>query len=246
MQVRETRDLRTFVNTQIVRIRTRKLALLASFRASHDDVGVGNISAFTKNSPSESQSLPRSRSTTRHFHAVKALPSLNVAASEETLTEVDDTDAPLPPFTSRLGERPLSILQREQRKHIRIQVPSVGKIHRVEHSLDIEHQPTRRDKFTGVVSRPHTAQGVSQSNEQLKSLLSRKKQAAVSPSRATPARPGTVEGTMRHSSKLVTAQVQHGQVRDDASENVAFDLQGLELEVLLKKQLQLVSLKYFV
>ena len=242
------------MNTQLVRIRTRKLALLASFRASHDNVDIGNISAFTKKfeeSSSEWRRLPQSLSgsTTRHFLVAKSLHSLNIDAAEETLQEVSGslhlTDSPLLPFTSRLGERPLSTLQREQRKNIRIQVPSVGESHRVQPDLDVHQQQpssTRRDQVTGAVPRPQTAPRISKSNDMLEYLQSRRKQTVASPSRAIPARPGTVAGTLRHRSlKNVRAQVSHEQVTDVSSENAAFDVEGVELEVLLKKQLQLVS-----
>ena len=241
------------MNTQLVRIRTRKLALLASFRASHDNVDIGNISAFTKKfeeSPSELRRLPQSLSgsTTRHFLVAKSLHSLNIDAAEETLQEVsgslDLTHSPLLPFTSRLGDRPLSTLQREQRKNIRIQVPSVGESHRVQPDLDVQQQPssTRRDRVTGAVPRPQTAPRVSKSNDMSEYLQSSRKQTVASPSRAMPARPGTVAGTLRHRSlKNVRAQVSHEQVAGVSSEHAAFDVEGVELEVLLKKQLQLVS-----
>jgi hypothetical protein len=123
-----------------VRIRTRKLSLLSSFRASHDDISIGNIAAFTKKAEDSQSSLrrlepsrsisenPRNVEKERSSDGATIKPWLHVGAAEQPSSQHDSKfsrafEPILLPFAARLGDRPSSSCQ-QQAAEVKIQVTS--------------------------------------------------------------------------------------------------------------------------
>ena len=234
---------------------------MSSFRASHNDISIGNIYAFTKkshNCDSESQ-----RSAPAPARAADTRPpSSNVAAAQQITHRAPDfldsepimrpsTEPILLPFTARLGERPSSGFQRETSKFKKNEpTVVVGKNSRVHTALDHRQQPGSK-KLQGsaagdvVLSRPHSAAEVPKSRQAFRAPQSSRTRQLGSPSpvKAPPAVTSVTAPNVlpsRSSKRIETPD--RSQVVGSASKNEAPELQGAELEVLLKKQLELVSL----
>jgi hypothetical protein len=229
------------MNAQLVRIRTRKMSVLSSFRASHDDISTADVSPITKK-VEESLSTPQrfvpSRTRYENSSAVKVeqLSHDVIAEQSQQVCECSRVIEPiLLPFVARLGERPLSIA-RQQTAEVLIQNPSTSKKSRSEVGLN-DRQVTRgsvRSRLDLVVplQRPQTAPEVAKP--------CRKKQVALPTQTLVPNSATAFETSQRHGSKPVRANAEV-QIIESASENEeSSELKGADLEVLLKKQLQLV------
>lgn len=128
-----------------MRIRTSKLSLLSSFRASHDDISIGNIAAFTKKAEESPSSLrrfvpsrsisenPRNVEKERSSGGATIKPWLHVGAAQQQMQPPSQHDSTfsrafetiLLPFAARLGDRPSSSCQ-QQAAEVQIQVTSAG------------------------------------------------------------------------------------------------------------------------
>lgn len=251
-QARETDDMRTFVKTQLVRIRTRKLSLLSSFRASLDDANAtaASPSAFPKkleNSPSESRRLTPFRSMpgfSRPAEVQLTQPLLNVAVAQPTSNEFVEFQHPtepiLLPFTARLGERPSSTSQRKSAK-IRIHVPSMEKGSQAEAAQDLQPASVRCRKSTigSGAPRPQTAPEIAESKKGFGAHQSKRKLPAAMPQVSSP--PSHTSATWRSQGATFFRGQQLVNEKQSARESEESALKGAELEVLLMKQLQLVS-----
>jgi hypothetical protein len=238
---------------------------MSSFRASHNDISIGNIYAFTKKSHNcDSESQRSAPAPTRA--ADTRPPSSNVAAAQQMTHRAPDfldselimrpsTEPILLPFTARLGERPSSGFQRETSiltSKFKKNEPSVvvGKNSRVHTALDHRQQPSSK-KLHGsaagdvVLSRPHSAAEVPKSRHAFRApQTSRTRQlGSPSPVKAPPAVTSvTAPNVLPSRGSKRIEMPDRSQVVGSASKNEAPELQGAELEVLLKKQLELVSL----
>jgi hypothetical protein len=247
-----------------MRVRTRKLCLMSSFRASHNDISIGNISAFTKKShdhSSESRRSAPSRSVPAPTRAADIRPMSNVAAAHQIPHQappgildsepiiLPSTEPILLPFTARLGERPLSGFPRETSKFNK-HAPSVvvGKNTRGHAAHDDQRQQPGSKKLQGsaagdvVLSRPQTAPEIPKSQRTFGALQSSRTQQLVGPPSPAKAPPLVMVPNVSPSrgTKRIETPDRLQAVRSD-SKNEASELQGAELEVLLKKQLELVS-----
>jgi hypothetical protein len=254
-QAREKDDMRTFVKTQLVRIRTRKLSLLSSFRASLDDANAAaaspSASAFPKkleNSSSESRRFTQFRSMpgfSRPAEVQLTQPLLNVADAQPTSNEFVEfqhaTELIRLPFAARLGERPSSTFQRNSAK-IQIHVPSMKKGSQAAAAQDNPPASARYRKSTTVsgAPRPQTAPENANSKKGFGALQSKRKLPAAVPQVSSP--PSHTSAAARRSQGATFFRGQQlVNEKQSAREREESELKGAELEVLLMKQLQLVS-----
>ncbi len=252
-QAREKDDMRTFVKTQLVRIQTRKFSLLSSFRASLDDANAttASPSAFPKkleNYPSESQRLTQFRSMpgfSRPAEVQLAQPSLNVAVAQPTSNEYVEFQHPTEPirlpFAARLGERPSSAFQRNSAK-IQIHVPSMKKGSQAEAAQVNPPASARYRKLTTFsgAPRPQTAPENTNSKKGFGALQSKRKLPAAMPQVSSPPSHTSAAAWRSQGATFFRGQ-QLVNEKQSARESEESALKGAELEVLLMKQLQLVS-----
>ena len=250
-----------FVNTQISRSRTRNFSLfcntLGSFscRASHgSDVCIGSVSAFTETSRGSSSQSPLSAGTRSapRPRAADVRPALDIAALEQSFQAApkspDFQDAfarnsILLPFTARLGHQPTSIVQREAAK-VRTQVRGGGGESSAVHAGRDDAQQQCGSIAVHECSAGDVCVQPQPTLQHSKSrcpgaLQCDTKQGSPSPA-ATP-----LSVVLQGSSASRAAQSSRAQKRlpvtDNSREIQAPELQGAELEFLLKKQLELVS-----
>lgn len=155
------------------------------------------------------------------------------------------------PFAARLGERPLSVCQREA-VDLNVKVSSDGKSTRVK---SVRNNPRQDHKLTRLqelpadsipMPRPHTAPDtradVSKGEGPFAARQHSRKQKLGSNS-AVKAPSSTMIHNMRqkHATTNPFSAPDRWHVAGNTGQSEESDLQGAELEVLLKKQLELVS-----
>lgn len=147
------------------------------------------------------------------------------------------------PFAARLGERPLSVHQREA-VDVNVKVSPDGKSTRVKCVSDSSRQDHNLTRLQALIAdrmpmpRPHTA---AVSKGEARQHSRKQKLGSNSPVKAPSS---AVIHNMRQA-RAATNQPYSApdrwQVAGNTGEGEESDLQGAELEVLLKKQLELVS-----
>jgi hypothetical protein len=224
------------------------MSVLSSFRTSHDEISVADISSISKKVeevPSDSRRLVQSCAKSENSSAARVDLLLHELAIEQPSPQVSqfshDVEPILLPFAARLGELPSSSF-RQQAAKIPIQKSSASKHCRAEVRLNGRQQPrgltSSRFHVALAVPRPKTAPDIAKSELSSPEVLSsRRHQVAL---RSGALAPHTVNSSQRRGPKPVRADGQV-EVTESPCDNEESELQGADLEVLLKKQLQLVS-----